>query len=164
MAEKPSEAPKPLKKTLLLYSGDESFECPILNRVTGRVYDEYPPILEEYRAAIEFPVPETVRIWQNEQDPEQKDKLQKEHAGEIALYLAHLNQAVSLRTRGVADPSAIKAKRVYLSKVIRLLLRPDGLDEEKKTLIESPPDSEFWKDQDFEAIEDIADRFRRRLE
>lgn len=163
---KPGAAPKPGKKTLTFYDGDERFEVPVLDRVPGYVYVKMPAIVDAYERELTGTIPECVRTLGAMPDGEDKEEYQRQHQFEITEYNMQLIARMA-RIKGgdaVVGAAELTAKYNYMKKAIRLILKTDGLTDEQRALIDSDPDSEFWENQDYGGeIADALARFRRRM-
>jgi hypothetical protein len=163
---KPGSAPKPPRKTLTFWNGDERFEVPVLDRVPGFVYVKMPAIVEAYEKELSGSIPAAIRTLNAMPEGEAKEEYQREHQAEIVEYNMQLIARMARIKSGdaVVGAAELTAKYNYMQKAIRLILKTDGLTDEQKALIESEPDSEFWENQDYGGeIADALALFRRRM-
>lgn len=169
MSEKPLKVEKKkttTKRTVTLYTNEGHFECPVVDRITGRVHDRVVPILEDYEKALGEPVPEVIKKMQEITDEKEREEYANRHAIEIGAYL---QQATGFLTRlktgdRSLTPRQLKVTRSYVLRTLRAILDTEKLeDEQQRELIATEIDSEFWLNQDLEEARDHVERFRRRL-
>ena len=97
MSDKPLkvETKKRVKRTVTLYTEDGAhFECPVIQRVTGKVHDRVIPILEEYEKGLGEPVPEFIAVMQS-LEGEEREAYVNAHAVEIGTYVQTVTGALT---------------------------------------------------------------------
>ena len=167
MSDKPLkvETKKRVKRTVTLYTEDgANFECPVIQRVTGKVHDRVIPILEEYEKGLGEPVPEFIAVMQS-LEGEEREAYVNAHAVEIGTYVQTVTGALTkLQQQGkTLTPRQIAVTRTYTLKMLQAILDTKSLTDDQVLLVDSPIDSDFWGEQDLEEARDHVDRFRRRL-
>lgn len=135
------EAPKPVVFTFAHPTG--SFTAPMPAVITGKVYNDVMAVRRALQEQIKEQAPLAVEV--------------HKAADKDAFVVAHYDQVVEQNERG----ESLNHAHVY--DMFRVSLDTSRLTEAQKNFIASDNDSDFWLDQDLEAIAAWTARFRERV-
>lgn len=146
---------------LTLFHGGEEIYVPVSRVATGRIFSEFPPVIQRYEQALKVPIPPVVLAYQDIVDPEEKARYQAEHLVEIATWHGDIAGQLATIKAGHGNAEGVIAKFQYLKEAIRVLADRPNIDAKTLALIDG---NELWEgEQDMEAVEEHVIRFRRRL-